>query len=140
MSRVQKPSLRIKKSPVQRKNQKRGGGGTLAAGFLLRLMIKKKVRKSTLPAGKTHTHEPTHTLLKRVGCTTFPTSLDGAAEVAEPRSPAERLCAAAGCGFYFFFLFYSTSPFCAPGVLAPWSSLHSTSSHHPRPASLPPSM
>lgn len=124
-----KASLRIKKSPVQRKNQK----GDISGGFSFETHdSKKKERKARcLQEKHTHTHEPTHTLsFKRVGCTTFPTSLDGAAEVAEPRSPAERPCAAAaaaaGCGFFFF---TPRLPLVPPGVLAPWSSLHSTSHH-----------
>lgn len=93
------------------------------------MIQKKKKEKHAACRKNTHTHEPTHTLsFKRVGCTTFPTSLDGAAEVAEPRSPAERPCAAAaaaaGCGFFFF---TPRLPLVPPGVLAPWSSLHSTS-------------
>lgn len=54
-----KASLRIKKSPVQRKNQK----GDISGGFSFETHdSKKKRKKSTLPAGKTHTHTNPHTL------------------------------------------------------------------------------
>lgn len=94
------------------------------------MIQKKKKEKHAACRKNTHTHEPTHTLsFKRVGCTTFPTSLDGAAEVAEPRSPAERPCAAAaaaaGCGFFFLL---HVSLWCPPGC---WLRGHPFIPPHP---------